>query len=578
MNQGVNSSHMFKRRDDDYFLSIKCPQIREGQQCSVINCIFSHEISHENDPPKLKRSTSFDSDDQITHKIARVEPNAAIVSPNVPKKLSIDSVDCEVNSGSPKIAQSSSEICESVGAEQQSDDEDTYRILPREINHFDVPNEHRCRNIMKICEFYEDEDIQKCQADAMVEEHSIANKSHTELQYSENMRRFLNKKPLIEISDAKLVHPRELASKAPATLPERKRYIELLVAAHKSKNPHCRLPVSTSIAQEYEIASSTSSTTYAQAIKKKIYYVAHPEKIKASREKTLSQEEIWDALQKLVIKPETLKSFGYIMEAPAHVEPDPKRTCIRCGAVFALYASSLPKPVGCQFHEGKLRRRSKTVRAYDCCGAEQGSDSEPCKTCDHHVFMWQNAEERHAALPYHNTKDLFDADSYVLSKCLGIDCEMGYTTRGFELLRISAVDFMTGRDVFDVLVKPKGIVIDLNTRYSGVAKIEPHAVSFEKLMEVLGKHMNSNTILVGHGLENDMNAMRLIHEKIVDTAILYPKFKATPTFRYSLKDLAFTYLSRNIQGGEHDSREDSIAAIDLVKYFIGRDAESQMKP
>ena len=37
----------------------------------------------------------------------------------------------------------------------------------------------------------------------------------------------------------------------------------------------------------------------------------------------------------------------------------------------------------------------------------------------------------------------------------------------------------------------------------------------------LGEIMDSETILIGHGLENDMNAMRLIHENIIDTSILF---------------------------------------------------------
>ena len=40
-------------------------------------------------------------------------------------------------------------------------------------------------------------------------------------------------------------------------------------------------------------------------------------------------------------------------------------------------------------------------------------------------------------------------------------------------------------------------------------------------MEKLGEIMDSETILIGHGLENDMNAMRLIHENIIDTSILF---------------------------------------------------------
>lgn len=154
---------------------------------------------------------------------------------------------------------------------------------------------------------------------------------------------------------------------------------------------------------------------------------------------------------------------------------------------------------------------------------------------------------------------------------------MGFTSQGFELLRITAIDFFSGEEAFDILVKPKGEVLDLNTRWSGVAEIKEEALSFEDSMALLGEVIDANTVMIGHGLENDMNAMRLIHTKIVDTAILYPKHKATPTFRYSLKQLAFQYLGRNIQSGQHDSGEDSLAAIDVTKHFIEQELDWRNK-
>lgn len=455
------------------------------------------------------------------------------------------------------------------------DDEEAYRILPKVIDHMSIPEEQRCLNIQRILEYYLDQENKKNENDAIMEEHSIACKSHDGKQYLLNMEAFLKGQDVVEITDPRTIMPRLISNRAPAPLPERKRYIELLVSAHRLNNVQSRIPISTSIAEEYDVASTTSPATYVQAIKKKIYYARYPEKLKTFVKKGPTPDEYFSKLKDLVISRDKLQMFGYIVDVPSVVQPNPSRTCARCGAQFELYGVSLPPPVGCMYHSGRLRRKNKLTRAFDCCGAEEGNEADPCLTCDYHVFYWENAQERHAAVPYKNTKDLFEASSYVLSKCLGIDCEMGFTSHGFELLRISAIDFLTGKDVLDILVKPKGIVIDLNTRYSGVARIEPSAVSFERLLEILGKHMNSNTILIGHGLENDLNAMRLIHEKVVDTAILYPKFKATPTFRFSLKDLAFTYLSRSIQGGEHDSREDSIAAIDLVKYFTGREIETQ---
>lgn len=79
------------------------------------------------------------------------------------------------------------------------------------------------------------------------------------------------------------------------------------------------------------------------------------------------------------------------------------------------------------------------------------------------------------------------------------------------------------------------------------------------------KLINKNSILIGHGLENDLNVMRIFHNKVIDTAVLYSKTK----FKVSLKNLAFEFLSRKIQNGEHDSSQDAIATMDVVKVKIG---------
>lgn len=48
--------------------------------------------------------------------------------------------------------------------------------------------------------------------------------------------------------------------------------------------------------------------------------------------------------------------------------------------------------------------------------------------------------------------------------------------------------------------------------------------------------INSNTILIGHALENDLKTLRMIHHRCVDTAIMFPH-RAGPPYRRSLRDL-----------------------------------------
>lgn len=224
-----------------------------------------------------------------------------------------------------------------------------------------------------------------------------------------------------------------------------------------------------------------------------------------------------------------------------------------------------------------MAKKDKNTRIYTCCGAEVSPDTDPCERAEHHVFSWSNPGEMQFFLPYKSTEDLFPTSDNAY-KALGIDCEMGFTTQGFELLRITAMDFLSGKEVIDILVKPLGEVVDLNTKFSGVAAIKEDADTFQEGIARLASVMDHNTILVGHGLENDLNAMRLLHKRVVDTAILYPRHKATPKFRYSLKQLSFEFLGRVIQTGEHDSGEDSLAAIDVVKHFIKKEDKDQEMP
>lgn len=70
---------------------------------------------------------------------------------------------------------------------------------------------------------------------------------------------------------------------------------------------------------------------------------------------------------------------------------------------------------------------------------------------------------------------------------------------------------------------------------------------------------------MGHGLENDLNVMRIIHDRIIDTAILY----STGRYKSSLKNLTFETLSEKIQTGEHDSSQDAIATMNVIKKKIG---------
>ncbi|KAL1955888.1 hypothetical protein VTO42DRAFT_7961 [Malbranchea cinnamomea] len=151
---------------------------------------------------------------------------------------------------------------------------------------------------------------------------------------------------------------------------------------------------------------------------------------------------------------------------------------------------------------------------------------------------------------------------------LALDCEMCVTEGGqSDLTRISLVSW-DGTVVLDELVKPQKPVIDYLTQYSGITKekLEPITTTLSDIQKKLLSILHPRTILVGHSLNADLNALKMTHPFIVDTSVCYPHPRGFP-LKSSLKWLAQKYLNREIQRGGmgHDSIEDARTALDLVK-------------
>ena len=237
------------------------------------------------------------------------------------------------------------------------------------------------------------------------------------------------------------------------------------------------------------------------------------------------------------------------------------KTCDRCDEKFHLHWPLSPQDTtACSHHWGRRRNLGTlgmgTERVWLCC---QGDLSSPGCTVSPHVYKQDQLDySAFTRLPPRSPSNPR------FLPVLAMDCEMGYTTGGFEMLRFTAIDW-SACVILDEIIMPLHPVLDYNTRFSGISAIPESSKPFSIILQAL-QDLGAcrETILIGHGLENDLAVMGIFHDLVIDTVGLYPHHRGLP-FKQSLKGLAAQYLKRFIQEGQHSSVEDSIACLDLVK-------------
>lgn len=334
----------------------------------------------------------------------------------------------------------------------------------------------------------------------------------------------------------------------------------------------------------------------------------------------LSAEQEVEVLKRRLVTPIAgLAAYGYvpipptddqIAEAKAAVHMSQNwEKCDRCTVRFQVFpgrnieTGELASGGQCTHHPGRqyLPDRPKgdfthIPKRYRCCQQDVG-ESPGCAKASHHV--WKTSDPKRLATLWNFAATPPNANPDT-AKAVCFDCEMGYTVYGMELVRLTATSWPDGAELLDVLVQPFGEILDLNSQYSGVfpedlaravswskdwrppaqqpgeRKVLQKVSSPEVARELFFSLISPDTALIGHGLENDLNAMRMVHPKLVDTILVYPHKRGLP-IRNGLKALMELHLNRRIQmqGAEgHDSAEDARAAGELARLKVQKEWSS----
>ena len=128
--------------------------------------------------------------------------------------------------------------------------------------------------------------------------------------------------------------------------------------------------------------------------------------------------------------------------------------------------------------------------------------------------------------------------------------------------------------LFHALVKPAWPVVDFKTRIHGIAEDDiSTAASFEQIQGVMARLCSSQTVIVGHSLYGDLKALKLVHDRVIDTSMLFCLGSGGMP---ALKDLVKFCLKKEMPE-VHDSRLDARMALECAKSDMARAPGSGLK-
>uniref|UniRef100_A0A8R1E0D9 Exonuclease domain-containing protein n=1 Tax=Caenorhabditis japonica TaxID=281687 RepID=A0A8R1E0D9_CAEJA len=242
------------------------------------------------------------------------------------------------------------------------------------------------------------------------------------------------------------------------------------------------------------------------------------------------------------------------------------RKCARCNKPVVLNHDGSLNSKPCRYHYRPKWDPVSNTKLLHCCYTTPGT-SKGCRRENSHVFYgaWEDT-----LLDFVTTPTASSDSDFRSKKVYALDVETVFTLNGMECGRVSLVDHK-GTVTVDVTVLPAYPIIDFNYDFSGLSMADMHnAISLEDCRRRLFEFINKDTLLIGHSLESDLKALRLVHENVLDTSILFAAQKRSgKQTKLSLKNLAAAHLGKVIQGGAvgHSSVEDAAICMELLSKF-----------
>ncbi|XP_038659950.1 RNA exonuclease 1 homolog [Scyliorhinus canicula] len=293
---------------------------------------------------------------------------------------------------------------------------------------------------------------------------------------------------------------------------------------------------------------------------------------------------LYRVLKDYVLTEEELKATGYPRynpdqpgiallfngDAKKYIADSLIQVCSRCGTSFSVTPEgSYISKEECCHHWGRIFQRQVSGgwdARYSCCGGSLGSAG--CQIAKLHVYI---------------QKENLDGFVKAFLKLLPLDgnpgvyavsSEMCYTKQGGELSRVSVINANL-KVVYDVFVKPENEVIDYNTRFSGVTRedVINAKTTISDVQSVLLGMLSADTILIGHSLDKDFLALKLIHNMVIDLSMVFPHSLGLPHKR-ALKSLMADYLNHSIPVNV-DCSDKGRACMELMMWKVKHDAKGR---